>query len=188
MTNLPPTDSPEPPPPLAPASEPPLAPPPPMAPPPAPAKQPGKMRAVISIGVLALILGGVLYAVRNNQDAENVVAGTCFDFPSADDDDFSTVETKPCTEAHDAEAILVADYTDGDAYPITLSLGRFFDEKCVPAAEAYVGLAIDAMPDYEIQMFGPTREAWDNGKRQFTCYAESASGGKLTKSVKAGAS
>lgn len=183
MTDMPPPNVPEPP---APVAQPEMvAPPPP--PPPAPAKQPSKLRTYLSIGVLLVIVGGVLYAIRNNQDANDVKAGTCFDFPSATDDDFSTVETKQCTEAHDAEAILVANYTDGDAFPISLSINRFFEEKCVPAAEAYVGLPFDSILDVEINLFGPTREAWDDGKRQFTCYAESGDGTKLTKSVKGGA-
>lgn len=158
---------------------------PPLTPPPPPAKQPGKLRSVISVGVLAVVLGGVLYAVRNNQSAGDLSVGTCFDVPTASD--FSTVEKRDCTAAHDAEVVLVAEYTEGDTFPISLTLDRYIDNTCVPAAEAYVGRPAEEIDDLRLGLFSPTRDAWDNGKRTFTCYAQGVDGAKLTKSVKAGA-
>ena len=179
MTNLPPTDSPEPPPPLPPAMEPPLTPPPP------PVKKPGKLRSVISVVVLVAILGVVLYAVRNSQNAGDLAVGTCFDVPTASD--FSTVEKHECTEAHDAEVVLVAEYTESDTFPISLTLDRYMDDTCLPVAVAYVGRPAEEIDDLRLGLFSPTLDAWNDGKRTFTCYVTSADDSKLTKSVKVGA-
>jgi hypothetical protein len=153
--------------------------------PPPPVKQPGKMRTYVSIGVLVVILAGVLYAVRNSQDAGALAIGTCFDVPSADD--FSTVEKHECTEAHDAEVIHVGELT-GDSYPITLTLDNYIGDMCVPAAETYTGRAAETIEDPELGYFSPTRDAWDDGERTITCYLYDVNEAKLTKSVKAGAS
>jgi hypothetical protein len=179
MTDMPPPNVPEPPAPVAPPEM--VAPPPP--PPPAPAKQPSKLRTYLSIGVLVVILGGVLYAVRNNQSAGDLAVGTCFDVPTASD--FSTVEKHECTEAHDAEVVLVAEYTESNTFPISLTLDRYIDDTCLPAAERYVGRAAETIDDLQLGLFSPTLDAWTDGKRTFTCYVMGLEGVKLTKSVKA---
>ena len=140
---------------------------------------------MISIGVLALILGGVLYAVRNSQSAGNLAVGTCFDVPTASD--FSTVEKRECTESHDAEVVLTSESTE-TTFPISLTLDRYLDDTCLPAAELYVGRTAETIDDLQLGLFSPTLDAWNDGKRTFTCYVMGVDGAKLTKSVKAGAS
>lgn len=167
-------------------------PPPPVMPPPAgspadapvapPARQPSKVRAYVSAAVLVLIIGGILYAVRNNADAGNLAVGTCFDRPSSSED-FSTVEKHECTEAHDAEVILVAEY-EGDTYPISLTLDRYIDETCLPAVLTYTGKAAEDLGDYQLGLFSPNRDGWDDGERTFTCYILRADEGKMTQSMK----
>lgn len=184
MTNLPPADLPQMDSPQLEASPPPPAVmPPPVAPP--PAKQPSKLRTYVSMGVLVLIIGGILYAVRNNADAGSLTVGTCFDRPTAGQD-FSTVEKHECTEAHDAEVIHVAEYT-GDTLPISLTLDRYIDETCLPAVEAYTGKAAEDLGDYQLGLFSPNRDGWDDGERTFTCYILRADEGKMTQSMKGGA-
>lgn len=188
MTNMPPTpppptdeppmDAPAPPPPLMGESVPP-----PVLPPTAPGAKPGKLRAWIPIIVIGAILAVVLYAVRNNQDAGDLAVGTCFDRPSAGQD-FSTVETHDCTEAHDAEVILVAEYTESDTFPISLALDRYIDETCLPAALTYTGKPAEDLGDYQLGLFSPNRDGWDDGERTFTCYLLRADEGKLTQSLK----
>lgn len=185
MTNMPPNDPSEPsaqpmdmPPPPPPATIP-L----PNLPTPPPAK-PGKLRAAIPVIVIVAILGVVLYAVRNNADAGSLAVGTCFDRPTAGED-FSTVEKHECTEAHDAEVIHVAEYTE-PTYPISLTLNRYIDETCLPAVETYTGKAAEDLGDYQLGLFSPNRDGWDDGERTFTCYILRADEGKMTQSMKAG--
>lgn len=159
-------------------------PPPPLAPTPPPAK-PGKLRSILSVVVLVVIFGGILYAVRNNQSAGDLSVGTCFDVPTADD--FSTVEKHECTEAHDAEVVLTAEYTESDTFPIDLTLDNWIDDHCLPAAEAYVGRPAETIDDLRLGLFSPTRDAWGEGKRTFTCYVTGAEGTKLNQSVKGAA-
>jgi hypothetical protein len=172
MTKLPQMDTPEP-----------VA---PVMPPPPPVKQPSKLRTYISIGVLVAILAVVLYAVRNNTSAGDLSVGTCFDRPSTSSD-FSTVEKHPCTEPHDAEVVLVAEYTESQTFPISLTLDRYLDNACLPAAEAYIGRAAETIDDLKLGLFSPTLDAWSNGERTMTCYVLSVDESKLTKSVKGGA-
>jgi len=155
---------------------------PPIMPPPPPAAKPSKVRTWIPIIVIGAILAVVVYAVRNNADAGNLAVGTCFDRPSAGQD-FSTVETHPCTEAHDAEVILVAEYT-GDTYPISLTLDRYIDDTCFPAALTYTAKPAEQLFDYQLGLFSPNRDGWDDGERTFTCYLLRADEGKITQSLK----
>lgn len=183
MTNMPPTEPPT-------TNEPPIdAPPPPpiddsiplpVMPP--PAAKPGRLRALLPIIVIGAILAVVLYAVRNNADAGSLAVGTCFDRPTAGQD-FSTVEKSECTEAHDAEVILVAEYT-GETFPISLTLDRYIDETCLPAALSYTGKPAEELGDYQLGLFSPNRDGWDDGERTFTCYLLRADEGKITQSLK----
>ena len=174
MTKLPQMDVPEPPPPITPP------------PPPPAAKPPSKMRTYISVAVLVVIIGAVLYAVRNNTDADKLAVGTCFDRPAAGKD-FSTVEKHDCTEAHDAEVVFVGEYKDSDTYPISLTLDNYTSDHCVPAVETYTGRQAQEIDDLGLGYISPNKEGWDSGDRTITCYLYRLDETKMTKSVKAAA-
>jgi Septum formation len=175
MTKLPQMETPEPPPPLG------------MTPPPPPAKRPSKVRTYASIAVLAVILGGVLYLVRNNTNADDLTVGACFDRPTAGQD-FSTVEKHECTEAHDAEVVFIAEYTSGGAtLPIKLTLDSFVSDSCVPAIERYTGRSADAIDDLGLGYISPNDDGWKSGDRTITCYVYNLDDSKLTKTVKGAA-
>jgi hypothetical protein len=148
-------------------------------------KQSGKLRPVITIGVIVAFLAIVLFVVRNNVAADDLKVGTCFDIPTAVS--IKTVEQHPCTETHSGEVIFVGDH-DGDTYPISLALDRYVEENCVPAFETYVGAAIDSSPDLGIGYFYPDRDAWDGGDKSITCYVAKSDEGPMTESVKGSAS
>lgn len=133
--------------------------------------------------MIGAILAVVLYAVRNNADAGSLAVGTCFDRPSSAQD-FSTVETQDCTEAHDAEVILVAEYTESDTFPISIALDRYIDDTCLPAALTYTGKPAEQLGDYQLGLFSPNRDGWDDGERTMTCYLLRADEGKITQSLK----
>jgi hypothetical protein len=167
-------------PPSAPApSEPPSAP----APADPAAAKSGKLRPVITIGVIVAFLAIVLFVVRNNVAADDLKVGECFNIPNGTT--VQTVEKHPCTESHNAEVIFIGEYTDGSTYPISLSLDRFIQSSCVPAFETYVGRAMDTDPALSVGYFHPTRDGWDAGDRTITCYISQPDESPMTKSLKA---
>lgn len=183
-----------PPPPAQAPEAPPISP----APPPAPpagdwtaagttAKPPSKARLYI-IGAVVLVLvvvGG--YFISQNQRADDLVVGQCFDEPGKSVD-ITTVVKHACTEAHDAEVFSVVEYDEGDTYPISLSIQRFIDETCVTSFATYVGESYDESTDFDLGYFYPDETGWRQGDRTFTCYITRADGSKLTQSVKGAAS
>lgn len=150
----------------------------------APVKQPGKWRVAIPLVIIGGFLAFVLWSVRDNQSADDLAAGTCFDVPT--ETTVSTVTKRPCSEAHDAEVFHNVEY-DGDSatYPISLTMDRFVTETCGPALATYVGQALE-VGDLTIGYFHPSRDGWDDGDRTVTCYAQRIDDAKLTQSVKAG--
>jgi hypothetical protein len=174
MTKLPQMDTPEPPEPMAP--------PPPLAPPPA---KPSKLRTYISLGVLVVVFAGIFYVIRNNTNADDLKVGACFDRPPSGQD-FSTVEQHPCTEAHDAEVIFVAEYTGSTTLPSASDFETYTSDNCVPAAEAYLGKTAENITDMGLGYITPNQSGWDGGDRTILCYVYNSDHSKLTTSVKAG--
>jgi hypothetical protein len=156
------------------------------APPPAPAKQPGKWRVVIPLVVIFGFLGVVLWAVRDNQSADDLAIGTCFDVPTGSS--ISTVTKHACTEAHDAEVFHNATYPDNGSYPITLTFSRYATDTCGPVFGTYVGEPFEDNEDLDVGFFYPTSDSWASGDRTVTCYVHRSDDAKLTKSVKGSAS
>ena len=160
----------------------PPAPPPPA--PPAPAKQPGKWRVAIPLLLIGGFLAFVLWSVRDNQSADDLAVGTCFDVPTQTS--VSTVTKHECTVAHDAEVFHNTEFTgDSTSYPISLTMDRFVTETCGPVFATYTGDELDES-DLTIGYFYPSRDGWDDGDRTVTCYAQRSDEAKLTQSVKTG--
>ena len=156
----------------------------PAAEPPAPAKQPGKWRVAIPLVIIGGFLAFVLWSVRDNQSADDLANGTCFDVPT--ETTVSTVTKRACTEAHDAEVFHNVEYTsDSTTYPISLTMDRFVTDTCGPVFETYVGETFEDS-DLTIGYFYPSFDGWDDGDRTVTCYARPMDGSKLSQSVKAG--
>jgi Septum formation len=147
----------------------------------APAKG-GRWRAILIIGGIVVFLGVVLFATRNNADADDLKVGDCINLPNGTT--FKTVEKHPCTESHIAEVIYVGEYS-GSTFPISLSLDSYIEDQCVPAYETYVGRAIDSDPELSVGYFHPTRDAWDGGERTITCYVTQPDESPMTESLKA---
>ena len=193
------SSTPPPPPPLAPLvnQDPDAAPPPGWAPagqvdggqvaappPAAPPKPASRLRTVLTVGVIAVFLGVVLYVVRNNVSADDLAVGQCFDVPDRSED-ISTVEKHECTEPHDAEVFHVAEIT-GDSYPITLTFRNFVDESCIPAFATYVGRTYQEAEELDVGFFYPNSDGWSSGDRTVTCYIVRVDEAPMTQSVKAG--
>jgi hypothetical protein len=154
-------------------------------PPPALApKAPSKRRLYIIGAVVLVLIAAGAYAISQNQLASDLAVGQCFDEPTSEVD-ITTVVKHACTESHDAEVFHVAEYTEGDAFPISLSLDRFIDETCVPAFETYLGRPFETATEFDLGYFYPDRDSWDKGDRTFSCYISRVDGAKMTQTVKA---
>ena len=157
-------------------------------PPPALApKAPSKTRLYIIGAVVLVLIAAGAYAISQNQAASDLAVGQCFDEPTSSVD-ITTVVKHACTEAHDAEVFHVVEYTEGDTFPISLSIDRFIDETCVPAFETYLGQPFESATDFDLGYFYPDRDSWDKGDRTFSCYITRVDGAKLTQTVKAAGS
>lgn len=151
--------------------------------PPSAEKPPSKWRTIIPLVLIAGFIGVVLYVTRDNQSADDMAVGLCFDIPT--ETTVETVTRHACTEPHDAEVFHNVEFTgDTSTYPITLTLDNFVTENCDPVFQTYVGVPITESEDLTYSFFYPTRESWDDGDRSITCYAHDADGAKLTQSVK----
>jgi hypothetical protein len=156
-----------------------------VAPPPvAPPKPASRLRTFLIFGVIAVFIGVVLYVVRNNVSADDLVVGQCFDVPDRSED-ISTVEKFECNLAHDAEVFHIAEMT-GDSYPITLAFRNFVDEACIPAFATYVGRTYQEAEELDVGFFYPNSDGWDSGDRTVTCYIVRVDEAQMTQSVKAG--
>ena len=192
QTPPPPAQADEAPPLLPPSPAPPMAPSEPApagqwaVPPPA-TKPPSKLRTYIVGAVVLVLLAVGAYYISQNQSADDLVVGQCFDEPSSSVD-ITTVVKHACTEAHDAEVFNVVEYNEGDTYPISIAVDSFIEEQCIPAFQAYVGEAYADSTDYSLGYFYPDANGWSKGDRTFTCYISREDDTKLTQSVKGAAS
>jgi hypothetical protein len=150
-----------------------------------PVAKPGSRKAgLIAIAILVVPLALILWAVKDNQAAEDLKAGDCFNVPTATT--FQTVETRPCAEAHTAEVFHTAEYDGTElTVPITFALSGFVDTACGPAFQTYVGKSIDESLDLTISYLYPTGDAWSDGDRTITCYITRVDEGTMTGSLKA---
>ena len=178
MTKLPQMDTPEtpPPPPLAPPAMPAMS----------PAPKPSKLRTYVSIAVLVVILGAVVWAVKDNQSAGDLGIGQCFDVPTGST--IKTVVKHACTEAHDAEVFYVGEYSGTDTEdPGIVGWNAYIDSACLPVFETYTGESADTSADLTYGWFYPSEAGWNAGDRTFTCYANRKDEAKLAQSVKGSA-
>jgi hypothetical protein len=138
------------------------------------------------VGILLIVAGFVVSCDRITSRAEDLQVGECFDQPT-ETTEISDVQRQPCTEAHDAEVFLVVDHpaAEGDTYPISLTFGDFVEEQCTPAFNGYTGLDYDTATDLGFSYFYPTREGWNDGDREVTCYVVRVDDAKMTSSVRA---
>lgn len=154
--------------------------------PPAPAPKRSNVRLFVILGVMVVFLAFVFYETRNNQSANDLAVGACFDEPSASTD-ISTVTRHDCTEAHDAEVIAVAEYGDSSGYPTDAAIHAFVNETCVPVFNTYVGEDYQTNPDLSINYFYPDSDGWDSGDRTVTCYVVRDDATPMTQSIKGSA-
>jgi hypothetical protein len=140
-------------------------------------------RLAIRIGIIAVIvLGGLIFRDRLSGSAGELKVGDCFDDTTGTK--VSEVQHHPCTEAHNAEVVLVGDYPAAKGAPLPSANFVSYGDTCGSAAFAYVG---STPPDNLIYSFYyPLEEDWNKGERKMICYITTENQVTLTKSMKAG--
>jgi hypothetical protein len=144
------------------------------------------LTAFVSVAIIAVIAGGwLLFRDRLSGSAEDVRVGDCFDVPT--EETVKSLQHQPCTEAHDGEAYVIGT-SDADSYPVVFGFDDWVEANCLGSAfETYVGEPVEARPDIAIAYFSPTREGWESGDREITCYLTPADGQRITSSYQAAA-
>jgi hypothetical protein len=127
---------------------------------------------LVLLGIVVLIVGGLaVFRDRLSNPAANLQAGDCFDVPSGIT--VSEVQHHPCSEPHDGEVLLVADYpgASGAAYPAAADLQSWVETTCGPAFTTYVGKPIDEATDISLTFIWPAEDGWSKtNDRQVICY------------------
>lgn len=147
------------------------------------------MGQIVVLAIVAVIVVGfILFRDRLPGAAGDLNVGECFDQPNTTED-ISEVPRQPCNEPHDAEVFLNVDHpaADGEAYPISMTMDRFVQEQCTPAFDSYTGLDFETATDYDIGYLQPSRNGWNEGDREVTCYIVRSDDAKLTSSLRAAA-
>ncbi len=143
---------------------------------------------------LAVVVGGTIFAARRGDTGEitgagdmsvfDLAVGDCFDVPDVNGE-VDTVRGIPCDEAHTYEVFWTGDYP-GDVQPSEDEYTGWLEEGCLPAFDAYVGLAY-ADSIYYVGVLSPTEDSWANGDRAFTCYLSNEAETTITGSAEGAA-
>lgn len=141
-------------------------------------------RLLIWIGVIAVVgVVGLVFRDFLSSGATDLRVGDCFDEP-AQLDRVEDVQHHPCTDAHTAEVIFVANHPDSATYPSLDTFDSFVFDRCVPIFESYTGRDYETDTELDIAYFYPLSENWP-GDKEITCYVYRLDSGKMTTSVKA---
>jgi hypothetical protein len=133
----------------------------------------------------AVLFGGWLFRDYLTGAAIDLEVGDCFDAPTTISDTVDEVAHHPCTDAHTAEVIFVADYApSGGAYPGEDAFDAFTEANCPASFQAYVGRDFYTDTEYDIGVFYPIEEGWSQGDYEITCYLVRIDGGQMSQSVR----
>jgi Septum formation len=142
----------------------------------------------LQIGIIGVIIvaaiGAFVFRDQLSGSASDLKVGDCFEVPAGDV--ITDVQHRPCTDPHDGEVFVVADYTGPDAtYPTQDSFDAWAATACIDNAfAAYVGDSFDARQDIDIGYFFPQEDGWNSGDRGMICYLTPISGGTVSVSYR----
>jgi hypothetical protein len=142
---------------------------------------------LLRVGIIAAIAGGAwIFRDYISGNATDLAVGDCFDAPTTTDETVEDVSHHPCTDAHTAEVFYVADYTDSTTYPGLDAFDTFTQANCPAAFDAYTGLDFyaDSAKDYDIGLFYPLEEGWDQGDHEISCYIVRVDEGPMSGSLR----
>jgi hypothetical protein len=121
-------------------------------------------------------------AAGSDDRAYQFAVGDCLDIADTSGEEVSGIEGRPCDNEHEYEVIFTGP-ADGAGYPSDAAFDDFFEAKCVPAFESYVG---EGFYESVLDIFWliPTREGWRQGDRTIQCLVYHPSVKRLTQSLK----
>ncbi len=99
--------------------------------------------------------------------ATDLRVGDCFDFKDVSAEEITDVTAKPCTAEHEYELIYTDSMPSGN-YPADATFNAFVEANCLPAFDAYVGLAY-ADSALDVSWLVPLQDAWDGGDQSVQC-------------------
>lgn len=111
--------------------------------------------------------------------------GDCFDLQDSSADEIQDVTARRCDEGHHFEMIHIGQMPAG-AYPSDDVLAGWLTDNCLPAFDAFIGLAYE-QSRYDIGWFQPTRDGWDQGDRSVQCAVVDPDDAELTGSLRGSA-
>lgn len=128
----------------------------------------------IRLGIVGLIvIGGLVLRPFLTGNAGELKVGDCFDVPGPEVTEVDDVQHHPCDQDHTGEVIFVGDYpgSASDGYPTEDDVFAYLEAQCIPAFQAYTGIAYADDQVHDIGWFQPTEEGWQNGDQGMICYA-----------------
>lgn len=138
---------------------------------------------LLRVGVIgAILLGGFIFRDHLTGAATDLKIGDCFDEPGTVE--VTEVQHRPCTDPHDGEIMWVGDYPDPGSYPGEEAFDAFVGANCVPTYQTYLGRDYRTDTEFDIGLFYPLPEGWEDGDHEITCYIYRLDKAKLTNSVK----
>jgi hypothetical protein len=128
------------------------------------------MMKLVAIGLVSVAMIALGACDRLPQSAGDLGVGDCFQVP--EEDIVTNVPRSPCEESHSGEVFFVADYPagDDDLFPGNTEFDTYVEDNCISAFDAYTCLSFETDPTYTVAFFTPTREGWDDGDHEISCY------------------
>lgn len=110
----------------------------------------------VLVAALALLPLG---ACSGGAEVVDLKVGDCLDKSELEGSEVTSVETKSCTEPHDAEVFGSVTHADGD-YPGQAAVEKQAEEECTAKFEEFVGVPYAQSKIY-FSTLSPTKEGWD---------------------------
>ncbi|PFG40266.1 putative regulator of septum formation [Georgenia soli] len=108
------------------------------------------------VAVVALMPLG---ACSGGAEVVDLKVGDCLDKSELGGTEVTSVETKECSEPHDAEVFGSVTHADGD-YPGRAAVEKQAEEECTAKFEEFVGVPYAESKIY-FSTLSPTKEGWD---------------------------
>jgi hypothetical protein len=160
-------------------------------PPPVPRRDPWALnvRGLVKIGLVIAVIAviGLLVRDRLSIGATDLRVGDCIDQPPSMEV-ILTLQHRPCSEPHDGEVVFVGDYPGLilTTYPGEEAFTEFASETCIPAFEAYTGVALADAAELDVWFLYPHERGWMQGDHEVACYLFRIDGETITGSRRAG--
>jgi hypothetical protein len=127
-------------------------------------------RRIVSLVILIVVAGGywAYDHFSGNVSAVSLTVGECFNGGSVGDQDLSTVNSVPCTQAHSAQVIGIEQMTDS-SFPDSADLQTEAESDCKPFFTALpTSLPSGAQPAFIV----PALDAFSSGDKSIECLVQ----------------